>query len=369
MERESEAEAQIYETAPLPNGYAGADETPRAKRRAEEPAPQAYSRAEESSPRKTKPSIAESPYKTLRPIIDNPAQPSRQNAAYAPVDIPQPSRQSAARTTKPKPIEDADFFADEETLDAPPAKPSIPGKSPAERRAEKNLVLTSDGTEELPARKPPVRREKRDTFIPERILPKAEPQKAEPKRPEKALMRDEELDEEDVFFVKPKPKRNDRVRQDEDEIDDAYVNGRVRAILAGIAFFVCLTLAFWLFATSSGQVFLAGFGLSGSADAYRRLGDDAYAGNQIKRAAEAYYQALSLDADDYDTALKVGVTQQQIGNYDKAGDAYYMCTQLRPTEIEPYRRLVKLYTSQGENEKAEYFRSMGMQNTGQDPAA
>jgi len=224
---------------------------------------------------------------------------------------------------------------------------------PWQKKKEEDLVLTASGTEEMPARKPVITRKKRDTHIPERIIKRKEPE------PEEERFEDDE-EPQDVFFMRPKKPR----RQEDDSIDDAYVNSRVRSILFAIAFVTCLFAAVWLFATSSGQMFLAGFNLSSSAEAYRDLGDSALGNNQVKRAAEAYYKALSLDPDDYETALLVGKTQQQIGEYDTAADAYYMCTKLQPTSPEPYQALIRLYEIQNEQEKAQYFRELGRANAG-----
>ncbi|MDO4739766.1 MAG: zinc-ribbon domain-containing protein [Eubacteriales bacterium] len=254
----------------------------------------------------------------------------------------------------PLPPEDLWAGADEEP-DEPEPRERKKIVFPWQKAKEENTVITSSGTEEMPARKPVIARRKRDTHVPERIiLPEEQPDEPE--------LEDEYEEEEprDIFFMRPKKPR----RQEDDSIDDAYVNSRVRTILFSIAFAACLFVAVWLFATSSGQMFLAGFNLSSDADAYRGLGDSALANNQVKRAAEAYYRALSLDPQDYDTALLVGKTQQQIGEYDKAADAYYMCTQLQPASVEPYEALIRLYQLQDEPDKAEYFRSIGRANTG-----
>ena len=341
-------------------------------------------------------------YKTLQPLAENPAQPEREweKQAFAAAgnaqreslpadDMQQPSifepadsgrspsafepQGPAVTEQEPEddiaayedeapappfgedgllwkaPQPDDNWWGDDEPESAAEPEPAAEKKKfvfPWQRNKEENRVLTADGEEEMPARKPVISRRKRDTHIPERIVKQPEPE---------AAFEDEE--HEDIFFMRPKKTRR---AADEDTLDDAYVNSRVRSILFGIAFVLCLAAAVWLFATNSGQMFLAGFNLSTDAQAYRDLGDSARANNQIKRAAEAYYKALSLDPDDYETALLVGRTQQQIGEYDTAADAYYMCTQLMPTEKEPYEALVQLYEIQNAPEKAEYFRELGL---------
>jgi len=310
--------------------------------------------------------------RTLQPTMENPAQPDREERMY----FSQPAPESVQPEPEPEPAPEPEmeqWWNDGAKSDAPEAEPvalpddlwGMPGDEPEEEEPKKkrvfpwqrnrddNMVLTSSGTEEMPARKPVISRKKRDTRIPERIVKQEEPEENE--LPE---IDDEEV--QDIFFMRPKKQR----REEEDSIDDAYVNSRVRSILFAIGFVTCLFVAVWLFATNSGQMLLAGFNLSSSAEAYRDLGDSALGNNQVKRAAEAYYKALSLDPDDYDTALLVGKTQQQIGEYDTAADAYYMCTQLRPSAPEPYEALVRLYEIQNEPEKADYFRNLGAANAG-----
>ncbi len=345
----------------------------------------------------------------VRPLADNPAQPARPGDPPKPAPVPveepapvpaekpapeepvappfqaEPAREPAQqpfsqRFFTPKmdddePDELEDWPEEDETEARKPLfgraaqdgeKPhrfKLPGLSPEERR-KSHLVLTSSGTEEMPARKPPVSsvsREKRDTMVPERVVPE--------KKAQKLFIQRDEADEDDIFFMKPKkkaPHRSDRAEREAEEEaqDDAYVNSRVRLILAAIAFVVCLSAAFWLFATQSGRVFRAGFGLSDDPAAYRILGDTALANNQVKRAADAYYQALALDPDDYATALLVGQTQQQIGNYDQADRAYQKCIALRPTDPEPYEHIIRLNVVRGDQQRAEYFRQLGLQQTG-----
>ena len=384
------------------------------------PAPEQEQGAIQPEPAPERPAPARQVYPAghiVRPLADNPAQPARPGDARAavaepapepvpepvtepapaPAEGPAPAAEKVAapfradatddpfwaddgdqkpfskRFFTPKPDDDEpdelDDWPDED--DEPARQPAsggegqakerrrfkLPGLSPEERR-KNNMVLTSSGTEEMPARKPPVSREKRDTMVPERVVP----DKKADKRP---APRDDEDDGEDIFFMKTKKKAPRRdIREEEDAQDDAYVNSRVRLILAGIAFVVCLSAAFWLFATQSGRVFRAGFGLSDDPAAYRILGDTALANNQVKRAADAYYQALALDPDDYATALLVGVTQQQIGNYDQADRAYQKCISLRPTDPEPYEYIIRLNVARGDEQRAEYFRQLGRQQTG-----
>lgn len=356
-----------------------------------------------------KPTVRERMYRTVQPIAENPAQPGRENQPiHTPMqpDVNAVERQRPGTEEIPRHWEEPQFetepfhhednkdrkeqeFREEEAdedwwptepeahneqaedLWDEPTRPnhasqdtwddlSLDDEEETEpvkkkrdfswlKRITPSTVLTSHGTEEMPERKPVIVRRKRDTHVPQRIV-----------KPQEEADASEE-GEEDIFFMRPKKAK--RARED-DTIDDAYVNSRVRTILLAFAFVALLFASVWLFATNSGQMFLAGFNLSSDAQAYRNLGDTARANNQIKRAADAYYRALSLDPDDYDTALMVGKTQQQIGDYEKAANAYYKCTKLRPTEAEPYEALIKLYEIQNQTEMADYFRDLGRTNTG-----
>lgn len=387
-------EGQIPSTAPQPESLPRQEETAPAPQ--EEPAAAQAVPAvqQEASPAREEPAPAappaearpvyerRRPYKTLRPLAENPAQPEREGGKSAPAaaepapaaqpepavqmpiaqeDVPEElDEQESAREPEEflwrpengptKPLED--LWAETEEGEETPAVREHRIVFPWQRKKEENMVLTSSGTEEMPERRPVIARRRRDTHIPQRIVRPVQ-------REEEDIDLQEEEERQDIFFMRPRKPRG------EDSIDDAYVNSRVRTILLSIAFCVCLGAAIWLFATSSGSMFLAGFNLSTDAQAYRDLGDTALSSNQIKRAAEAYYKALSLDPDNYEIALLVGKTQQQIGEYDTAANAYYLCTQLRPTLAEPYEALIRLYEIQGESEKAEYFRELGEANTGQ----
>lgn len=208
-------------------------------------------------------------------------------------------------------------------------------------KKEPETVVTSSGMQELPPRRP-LGREGRDTHVPKRILTPAQ-------KEQKLFLSEDEPDGGDIY--------------DDDE-DERYVQRSVAKILFCLVLVLALSIGLWVGCTASGQVFLAGFGLSKSADAYRTLGDRARAANQIKRAAEAYYTALSLDPNDYETALWVGITRQQIGDYETAANAYYKCTTLDPARSDAYVYLVKLYQAQGDSTAEAYWREQGKKNTG-----
>ncbi|MBO4368372.1 MAG: zinc-ribbon domain-containing protein [Clostridia bacterium] len=202
-------------------------------------------------------------------------------------------------------------------------------------RSEEDEVLTSSGTAKTPPRGKNRIHQKRDTHVPERI------------QPVRNRRRDDSYDDDDGYYDDEPGKLRSRL------------HGFTAAAAVVLIMFVCI----WLFATKSGGMFLAGFNMSSKAEDYYNLGESARSGSQIKRAAEAYYKALSLDSNNYEYSLKVGITQQQIGEYETAIKAYYKCTTLKPNEPEPYMYLMKLYTAMGDNERAEYWRRQGQDNT------
>ncbi len=202
-------------------------------------------------------------------------------------------------------------------------------------RSEEDEVLTSSGTEKTPPRGKSRIHQKRDTHVPERI------------QPVRNRRRDDGYDDDDGYY----------------DDDPGRLRSRLHAFTAVVAVVLIMSVCIWLFATRSGGMFLAGFNMSSKAEDYYNLGESARSGSQIKRAAEAYYKALSLDSSNYEYSLKVGITQQQIGEYETAIKAYYKCTTLKPNEPEPYMYLMKLYTAMGDNEHAEYWRQQGQDNT------
>ena len=115
---------------------------------------------------------------------------------------------------------------------------------------------------------------------------------------------------------------------------------------------------------SGGHAFRAGIGMGGSAETYVQLGDRYLKENSIKRAADAYYDALRLAPDNYDYALKVAKTQELIGNREKALSAYAKCIALTPSAPEPYRAVAALYRQMGETDQSINALKHGFDNTG-----
>ncbi len=145
--------------------------------------------------------------------------------------------------------------------------------------------------------------------------------------------------------------------------EDRALSRRIRGIIA-LALVICVGIVvIWFNWMPGGQIFRARFGLGAPASAYKTLGDQERAGGQIQRAADAYYDALRLDPNNYDYALLVGQTQEMIGDRENASRAYMKCVMLRPTDAEAYKRLVELYTVMGDTQAAETFRAQGYKET------
>ena len=131
-----------------------------------------------------------------------------------------------------------------------------------------------------------------------------------------------------------------------DEVESAY--GRhVKSAVAGLFLLAVLAGIFYLLVMPGGQKLRASMGLGSKAWAYAALGDEYLEGGSVKRAADAYYDALRMDPDNFDYALKVARTQEMIGDRDKALNAYAKCIDLDPTRPEPYTEVAELYRLMG----------------------
>lgn len=167
-----------------------------------------------------------------------------------------------------------------------------------------------------------------------------------------------EIDEDDLFM-----------QDDDDEDEESFTDKlrhKVLSLAAGAVVLAAFLFVFWMLVFPAGGVFRAKMGLPASASCYERLGDELLNGNQVRSAADAYYDALRLDPDgaDYGLALKVAQTQKTIGNTDKAVSAYVMCITLDPVKTEPYEALADIYRAKGEQDRAQAILEQGAEKTG-----
>ncbi len=189
--------------------------------------------------------------------------------------------------------------------------------------------------------------------IPERRAPVIPRKRADRENPNTIVPRKRRVRKEDPFF-----------EMDEyDEVESAY--GRhVKSAVAGLFLLAVLAGIFYLLVMPGGQKLRASMGLGGKAWAHAALGDEYLEGGSVKRAADAYYDALRMDPDNFDYALKVARTQEMIGDRDKALNAYAKCIDLDPTRPEPYTEVAELYRLMGDVERQKNSLKAGFDRTG-----
>lgn len=264
------------------------------------------------------------PEKTVRPLTENPAQPGRPEAKSMP---------------RPAPHEDE--------IRPRPARPDVSKLNLKRPAPPVGKAITSAGEAVTPpSRKPPVRRPP----IAAKQRPSNNiPQRKKSRRQSDLFFEDLELPEDTLY----------------DEIaEEDRLARRIKSAIALLFLAAVAVVVGWLFLTGSGQVFRASLGMGAPASAYKQLGDQARAGGQLKRAADAYYNALKLDPENYQYALLVGSTQDLIGEKEKAIAAYQLCITLRDTAVEPYRLLADLYEQMGQDGLAQTTRQAGYEKTG-----
>ncbi|MGN1069519.1 MAG: FN3 associated domain-containing protein [Candidatus Fimadaptatus sp.] len=172
---------------------------------------------------------------------------------------------------------------------------------------------------------------------------------------------------------RPAPPVYDPDEIEDDEVEPDTARGAVRPhnnrmMLAGVIVLsvmalILLVICFLTF-TSAGQRWKATMGLNAPAYAYRQLGDEALASGNAAAAAAYYESALERDSQNYEGALKLAETLMSAGNSERAERAYRLAISLRPTETEPYDRVLELMTARGagEDEMVDMLR-LAYQNT------
>ena len=93
-------------------------------------------------------------------------------------------------------------------------------------------------------------------------------------------------------------------------------------------------------------------------------GQQYLAEGSIKRAADAYYDALRLDPTTKDYALQVAQTQEMLGDRETALSAYAKCLSLDPGRTEPYQAVAQIYQQMGDMDRAANALKVGYDNTG-----
>lgn len=149
----------------------------------------------------------------------------------------------------------------------------------------------------------------------------------------------------------------DEMEDDENEEPEAVRASKPRnnkLVIAGICVLslmalMLLVICFLTF-TTAGQRWKASVGLNAPASAYWQLGDEALAAGNTKKATEYYENALSRDSSDYDGAIKLAQALISVDDTERAERAYRLAINLRPTESEPYNRVIELMQARNATE-------------------
>lgn len=255
-----------------------------------------------------------------------------------------------------------------------------PGRSPFEREGEHSATRTPRDRQERPLR--------RVSFDPDDALPpKAVRGRADrPKPPESARgkavtasggmvtpparrspaghsgsLRPQKRPRKDLFF-------EDLEMPAENFYDEAAeeraLARRIKAIVSVALAVGALMVAAWLMWMPGGQIVCAQLNLGAPASAYKALGDQELSSGQVRRASDAYHNALRLDPENYEYAMLVGKTKEMVGDREAAVKAYMASARLKPTAVEPYVRLMELYKVLGDTQMVEKWRAEGYKNTG-----
>lgn len=124
----------------------------------------------------------------------------------------------------------------------------------------------------------------------------------------------------------------------------SFFEQNLRGIIGvGLTLGTLLIIAVWLFILPSGQQMLARFGLTDNPAAYANVAASAYDAQNYSTAAQNYYQALLLDDDNYEYALRTAQCYQQAGNTGAASTALTMAIDIDASDVRAYRLLQQLY--------------------------
>ena len=268
------------------------------------------------------------PSRLVTPLSDNPAQPLRRSEARKARAAAEAEREASAPEKEakapPRPAAEAGPAARPET----PRRTARPGNTDAAGRP-------------VPERKAPV--------VPRKEAGWAGPSTLVPKRRKRPA--------EDMFFEEAEP--DEAFDQDEDQLAR-----RVKSAAAAVFLLAVLGFVFWLIVLPGGQMLRARMGMGAPANAYAALGEQYLNEGSMKRAADMYYDALRLDPDNYDYALRVAQTQELVGDRERALTAYAKCMSLKPAEAEPYRAVAELYRQLGDQERVRNALKTGYDRTG-----
>lgn len=303
------------------------------------------------------------PKEALPPAPDAPAETAEAPYQRALKKPPAEAEAEAPRPiTRPRPTPAAGNRPTARPLIDNPAQPRSGPRAPSARSQDPLPKAAQPGRPAAaPPRPQPVSRPKPAAELEPEDIP---PRKAPVKHPIPSITH---VPPRPVEGPRPAPKfiPNYDEEEDEDDYDEEDEGGlRMKIIASCVVLLLVLSAAFYLFATSSGQLFRAKMGWGAPAGAYWKLGDDALADGQVKTAAEAYYDALKLDPNNYLGCLRLAQAMELAGDPSKAESAYLRCISLRPSDAEPYQRLANLLGRQGRTEEMNEVLRQGAEKTG-----
>ena len=277
---------------------------------------------------------------------------------------------------------DSGKSADAETMDwaLPPEEKNEPEPAEPEPQPEKTIVLkrplriddtplhSDDETDEDEKPGPRLRRStEEDEERPAR------------RRAVNMFMEDEDEEEDDFDVYEhayERYQRRDRRGEDRDDDDDddyddddeGFFARHLRGIVALILLIALLGgLAFYAM-TDAGQSQLARINVTLpfiKAEAYSKLGFDAYQAGNYAQAGAYYERALARKPDNFDFATSAAMAYYNDQNTDKAAEMLKKCVEIDPNAVTPYVYLLNLYPDAASRpSEITQLVQQGYQNTG-----
>lgn len=319
----------------------------------------------QAPPASHQPYMRPDPSRLVTPMADNPAQPARRSEmrkarsaqAAQPQDLEAPEQPAQAAGNgvrrEPSPYKSA----------SPQREgPSQAAASRRETAARHSAAGSSETGRHSAAGSPETARHgaARDAAgraVPERKAPVPPRKKAGWEAPSTLVPKRRKRPADDLFFEDVEP-------GDDFEEDDDLMGRRIKSAIAALCLLAVLGFVFWLLVLPGGQILRAKMGVGAPASAYAALGQQYLAEGSMKRAADAYYDALRLDPDNYDYALQVAQTQELLGDRETALAAYAKCLSLDPSRPEPYQAVAQIYQQMGDLDRAANALKVGYDSTG-----
>lgn len=308
----------------------------------------------QAPPASHQPYMRPDPSRLVTPMADNPAQPARRSEmrkarsaqAAQPQDLEAPEQ----------PAQAAGNGARREPSSYKSA--SLQREAPSQAAAARRETAARHGAAGGPdTARHGAARDAAGRAVPERKSPVPPRKKADWEAPSTLVPKRRKRPADDLFFEDVEP-------GDDFEEDDDLMGRRIKSAIAALCLLAVLGFVFWLLVLPGGQMLRAKMGVGAPASAYAALGQQYLSEGSMKRAADAYYDALRLDPDNYDYALQVAQTQEMLGDRETALAAYAKCLSLDPGRPEPYRAVAQIYQQMGDLDRAANALKVGYDSTG-----